>query len=86
MRDEIDHKDLLILSTFYKNPATSVRDICALVLIKAPSAVMYRLRKLEELELLAPPPEGGMHRSRKITSKGTILLEKQGLLKHANRT
>jgi predicted MarR family transcription regulator len=70
----------MILKQFHNNPATSVRDICTLILVRAPSAVMYRLKKLEELRLLDPPPAKGMHRSRKITDKGIALLVKQRLI------
>jgi predicted MarR family transcription regulator len=70
----------MILKQFHNNPATSIREICDLILIRAPSAVMYRLEKLEGLELLDPPPAKGMHRSRKITEKGTLLLQSQRLI------
>jgi len=80
MRNELDSTDLLILETLYKQPNVSVRELCNIALIRAPSAMMYRLRKMEELELLAPPPKTGLHRSRHITKKGITLLEEQRII------
>jgi len=80
MRDEIDHRDLLILSNLYKDKSLSLRDLCKLIIVKNPSGVLYRVRKMEGLGLLAPPPTVGQHRSRVITQRGIDLLKQQRLI------
>lgn len=85
MRNEIDTIDLLILKTIYDKSSVSIRELCAITLIRGPSALLYRLRKLEELGLLAPPPKTGQHRSRTITNHGVYVLEEQKVIQKCKK-
>ena len=80
MRDEIDQSDLMILKFYADNKTPSIRELQKAILFKTASAVMYRLRKLEGLGLLAPPPKYAMHRSRKITEKGLKFMRDKRLI------
>ena len=81
MRNDIDSSDLLILKTFHERPNVSVKEVGEVILIHSPSSILYKLRKLEELGLIDPPPKSKQHRSRNITEKGIALLEQQGMIR-----
>lgn len=74
-RNEIDSKDVLLLLALYQKPHSSVRELAQIVLLKSVSPVHARLRFMEGLGLIAPPPSSGMHRSREITDKGIAFLK-----------
>ena len=83
-KNEIDSKDILILMALYQKPWSSVRELADLVLLKSVSPVHNRLRFMEGMGLIAPPPSSMMHRSRTITDKGIVLLKELKLIQNAN--
>lgn len=85
MDNKIDQTDLMILQTLYKKPGTSIRDFKDIIFLKSTSSINYRLRRLEGLGLINPPPTKHMARSRSITEFGIDVLRELKLIPYENR-
>lgn len=65
--EALDDIDLALL--IQVSEAASVREMCAYV-DRGVASIHARLRKLENLGMILPPPSRGMHRRRNLTELG----------------
>ena len=73
---EVDDLDLTILKMV--DQGSTVREIGSII-NRSPAAVQERLVALEQKDLITAPPQKQMHRSRKLTNRGTLLMNVNGL-------
>lgn len=76
LNTEVDDLDLTILKLIEQG--STVREIGG-VIDRSPAAVQGRLVALEQKDLVTAPPQKQMHRSRRLTQRGQILLNANGI-------
>lgn len=76
----MDDKDYLILQQLYRNPRISLFELRDILRVHSVATVHNRIKYMEGVGLIAPPPIPKMARSRAVTDNGKLLLVKNGLI------
>lgn len=80
VRSNMDNKDYLILQQLYRNPRVSLTELKNMLQVHSVATVFNRIKEMERVGLIVPPPSPKMARSRTVSIDGKQVLVRNGLI------